>query len=185
MASVIPEGMRAYTIHTPTVEAGVAGFILPGNHVDVLLTMESRGDRDQTGGGSTITLLQKVPVLAIEQRVVAPAESKVDPNQLKSVTLLVSPRAAAKLNLGQSKGKLHLALRNLTDKDDALTRPVFASELWGEKQTEAPKVEQLAAPTSEAAPPAPAPRQAPPPPQFIRTLRGTQEGAVRLDPAGN
>ena len=179
MAAVIPEGMRAYTIHTPTVEAGVAGFILPGNHIDVLLTMEARGDRDQTGGGSTITLLQRVLVLAIEQRVVAPAESKVDPTQVKSVTLLVTPRAAAKLNLGQSKGKLHLSLRNLTDKDDALTRPVFATELWGEKQPETPKPEQLAKPTLEAAPPAP------PPPQVIRTLRGTQEGAVRLNPTGN
>src|SRR5262249_49419630 len=78
MAARIPKGMRAYTIHTPTVEAGVAGFILPGNRVDVLLTMEGRGDKDPTGGGSTVNLIQNVEVLAIEQRVVAPAESKVD-----------------------------------------------------------------------------------------------------------
>jgi pilus assembly protein CpaB len=171
MAAKIPKGMRAYTIHTPTVQSGVSGFILPGNHVDVLLTLEGKGDHDRTGGGSTITLLQNVPILAVEQRVVAPAESKVDPHQLKSVTLLVSPQAAAKLNLAHSKGKLHLSLRNLEDKEHTATRPFFAHELWGEKSPDPPKA-------------APAKRQLPPRPRYIRTLRGTREGSVRVAPSG-
>jgi pilus assembly protein CpaB len=172
LAAGIPNGMRAYTIHTPTVQSGVSGFILPGNHVDVLLTIEKQGERDPTGG-STITLLQNVLILAVEQRVVAPAESKVDPHQLKSVTLLVTPQGAAKLNLGHSKGKLHLSLRNLTDTADVTTRPIHAHELWGEKPVEKPAVVVL-----------PTPRVDPPRPRLIRTLRGTQEGAVRIAPAG-
>jgi pilus assembly protein CpaB len=173
MAAKIPKGMRAYTIHTPTIQAGVSGFILPGNNVDVLLTLGGNGDNDPKGSG-TVTLLQNVPILAVEQRVEAPAESKVDPNQLKSVTLLVTPQAAAKLNLAHARGKLHLSLRNLNDKEDIATKPVFARELWGEHQeTPPPKAEKVVPPVRKTAPK---------PPEIIRTLRGTQEGAVRVVP---
>jgi pilus assembly protein CpaB len=161
MTTKIPKGMRAFTIHTPTVEAGVAGFILPGNKVDVLLTLDNRGDQDPSGGGSTVMLLQNVEILAIEQRVVAPAESKVDPNQLKSVTLLVTPQEAARLSLGQTKGRLCLSLRNHGDSDQVLTEPVHVRHLLGEKLREAPK-----------------PTPPPPPPLQIRTLRGTSEGVI-------
>ena len=169
MATKIPKGMRAFTIHTPTVEAGVAGFILPGNKVDVLLTLDAQGDQNPSGGGSTVTLLQNVEILAIEQRVVAPAESKVDPTQLKSVTLLVTPQEVARLTLGQSKGRLCLSLRNHGDTDQVHTRPVHVNELLGEQPRER---------TEPAKPPEP-----PPPPLRIRTLRGTQEGAVLVQPA--
>jgi len=179
LAAKIPPGMRAFTIHTPTVEAGVAGFILPGNRVDVLLTIEGRMDKDLSGG-STTTLLQNVEVLAIEQRVAAPVESKFDPNQLKSVTLLVPPRDAAKLNLAQSTGKLHLSLRNLNDTEPVLTQPIFASEFWGKKfpEIKAP----LTLPKSPVAPTAPA--VAPPPPLPPRTPRGMRGGGVQAQPPG-
>jgi pilus assembly protein CpaB len=173
MAAKIPHGMRAFTIHTPSIEAGVAGFILPGNKVDVLVTLDSRLalDRDLTGGGTTAVLLQNVEILAIEQRVVAPAESKVAPDQIKSVTLLVTPQAAARLTLGQSKGKLCLALRNYNDEDQSTTRPVHVTSLLGEGAREQ---------TAEAKPAAPQLPPPPPPPLQIRTLRGTQEGAVLI-----
>jgi pilus assembly protein CpaB len=176
MATKIPKGMRAFTIHTPTIEAGVAGFILPGNRVDVLLTLERLNqrepERDLTGGATTAMLLQDVEILAIEQRVVAPAESKVAPDQLKSVTLLVTPQQAASLTLGQNKGKLCLALRNYGDDDMAATRPVHVSNLLGE---------QLAAQLADKPKPAVEARPAPPPPPLqIRTVRGTQEGAVLI-----
>jgi Flp pilus assembly protein CpaB len=93
--------MRAYTIHTPTVEAGVVAFIRPGTKVDVLLTREGQG------GGRPITLLQNVEILA---------EQRVGPNllhppiQFEPVTLVVTPREAMKLNLDQNKGELHLSL---------------------------------------------------------------------------
>ena len=65
-----------------------------------------------TGGGSTTTLLQNVEILAVDQKVDGPADNKVDSTNLRSVTLLVTPDQAAKLSLGQSKGTLHLTLRN-------------------------------------------------------------------------
>ena len=59
MSNLIPSGKRAYTVQTRTVASNVAGFVLPGNLVDVLLTF--RGNvNDETGGGSTTTILQAV-----------------------------------------------------------------------------------------------------------------------------
>jgi pilus assembly protein CpaB len=173
MAAKLPKRMRAFTIHTPTVEAGVAGFILPGSKVDILLTLDSKGDRDLTGGGSTITLLQNVEILAVEQRVVAPAESKVDLKELKSVTLQVTAQEAARLTLGQSKGKLCLSLRPLNDDEVVATHPVHVSQLLGEFPRE-----QVKEPA-----PLPPPPPAPPEPLRIRTVRGSTEGAVLVQPA--
>jgi pilus assembly protein CpaB len=104
----IPDGMEAYTIRTPTRAAGVAGFILPGNRVDVRLT-----DR---AGGRTTPILQDVAILAVDQRVDAPAENKVNDKELRSVTLLVTLEQATMLALGQAKGILHLSLRDPNDR---------------------------------------------------------------------
>ena len=68
LATLVSGGMRAFTI-TTNVASGVAGFILPGNKVDVLLTISNGGNNDNTGGGSTTTLLQNVEILAVDQRV--------------------------------------------------------------------------------------------------------------------
>jgi pilus assembly protein CpaB len=125
MAALVPSGMRAFTIHTPSVASGVAGFVLPGNKVDVLLTMEGKR------GSITMTLLQNLEILAVDQRIDAPVDNRVDPNQLRSVTLLVTPDQAAKLGLAQNKGALHLSLRNHSDDQLASTSPARLAELEG------------------------------------------------------
>ena len=127
-----PNGMRAFTIHTPSVASGVGGFVLPGNKVDVLLTMDGKR------GSITTTLLQNLEILAVDQRIDAPADNRIDPKQLHSVTLLVTPDQAARLGLAQNKGSLHLALRN--HKDDQLLRTSRArmAELDDGYQEEAP-----------------------------------------------
>jgi pilus assembly protein CpaB len=107
MVANIPAGMRTYTIPTPTVSAGVAGFIRPGNKVDVLLIVISNG------GGRITPLLQTVEILAVDQRVDARAENKGNGKELRSVTLLVTARQAAMLALGQSKGVLVIDLPSL------------------------------------------------------------------------
>ncbi len=128
LASLVSDGMRAFTI-TTNVASGVAGFILPGNKVDVLLTISNGGNNDFTGGGSTTTLLQNVEILAVDQKVEAPADNKVDSTNLRSVTLLVTPDQAAKLSLGQSKGTLHLTLRNPKDELAANVRPTTVNDI--------------------------------------------------------
>src|SRR5262249_56623723 len=117
------------TISTTTLASGVAGFILPGSKVDVLLTVTRTGTSDPTGGGQTSTLLQDVEILAVDQLVKAPADNRVDPKELRSVTLLVTPQQAAKLDLGQNKGILHLSLRNPEDHAPAVTRPATLADL--------------------------------------------------------
>ena len=205
MAALVPTGMRAYTIHTPTVASGVAGFILPGNKVDVLLTVTERlwtgTIGDATGGGSTTTLLQHVEILAVDQRLDAPPENMIDTAQLRSVTLLVSPDHAAKLSLAQTKGKLHLSLRNDEDTLPVNTQPVTLKSLRFQQEETTGQGQVLeslmnvlgrvfslggqdpVASTSEtpeeetvAVPRAARLR--------IRTLRGTASGGVDLDPIG-
>lgn len=156
MAALVPDGMRAFTIHTPSVASGVAGFILPGNKVDVLLTLEGKR------GSITTTLVQNLEILAVDQRIDAPADNRVDPSQLRSVTLLVTPDQAARLGLAQNKGALQLSLRNHKDDKLANTNPARLSELDGEYR-EKPPVEVVAV----AAQPSP-------PQHFVTIYRGNR-----------
>jgi pilus assembly protein CpaB len=174
LASLVTGGMRAFTI-TTNVASGVAGFILPGNRVDVLLTISNTGNADDmTGGGSTTTLLQNVEILAVDQKVEAPADNKVDSTNLRSVTLHVTPDQANKLSLGQTKGTLHLTLRNPKDELAENIKPTTVNDI--QFHAEAPKAEPPPAP-----PPAPVQVQ-PPPKKTIRTIRGSNEGMVVVTP---
>ncbi|MFM8581468.1 MAG: Flp pilus assembly protein CpaB, partial [Planctomycetaceae bacterium] len=102
---------------TPNISTGVAGFVVPGNKVDVLLTMHAGGMDDSSGGGTTMALLQNVTVLAVDQKIEAPTDNKIDVKDMRSVTLVVTPWEANQLDLGQNKGTLRLALRNPLDDD--------------------------------------------------------------------
>jgi pilus assembly protein CpaB len=170
LAALIPKGMRAYTIQATRVASNVAGFILPGNRVDVLLNVKG-SQTDETGGGSTTTLLQSVEILAVDQRLDAPADNKVNPKDLGSITLLVTPEQAALLDLGQSAGQLTLALRNPEDANEAKTRPATLADIRfrQEKPTPQPK---------EEARPATVPQPKEPEVFEILTLRGSQQGRV-------
>jgi len=176
LASLIPRGMRAYTIQASKAASSVGGFVLPGNKVDILLTLRGRND-DQTGGGSTITLLQAIEVLAVDQQLDAPAENKNDPRQLHSVTLLVTPEQVAVLDLGQSSGALTLSLRNTDDLNETTTRPATLSDFRRQQKkssvTSAANVQQLMQDAGHVEEP-PAVR--------IITLRGDQRGEVEVDP---
>ena len=162
LAALVPKGMRAYTLMPSRGGAGttglsaalsVAGFILPGNKVDVLLNL--RGSiNDETGGGSSTTLLQSVEVLAVDQRLDAPADNKSNPKDLGSVTLLVTPDQAALLDLGQNLGQLALSLRNLSDSDPSATRPAMLRDVLGLKEKSLPATLQSALLGNRAPPPA-------------------------------
>ena len=128
IAALIPDGYRAYTIQTSRIASNVAGFVMPGHRVDVLLTL--RGGRDdETGGGSSTTLLQAVDILAVNGLLQPPTENHVDPKQMDSVTLLVTPDQAGLLDLGQNIGKLTLSLRNLDDIAESKTMPATVNLL--------------------------------------------------------
>jgi len=183
LAAIIPAGMRAVTIQTPNVATGVAGFILPGNRVDVLLTMSGQGTADDTGGGSTITLLQNLEILAVDQRTDVPEENLVDSKELRSVTLLVTPMEAARLDLGQNKGTLRLTLRNPTDELTNFVTPVTLAGLH--RDPSEPEKVQPEPVASQISQPVATPTMASPKKKFnaqIRTLRGTRAGLIQISP---
>src|SRR5262249_16299494 len=134
----------------------------------------------------TTTLLHDVEILAVDQRIDAPAENKVDVKEMRSVTLLVSPDEANILELGQSKGNLYLTLRNRDDRGAGKTRPATMLDLqlrgemtWDQRAKEiVAALGEALAKARLAAPPA-ARRVAP---MKIRTLRGTNEGLVTVTP---
>ncbi|MDR9827448.1 Flp pilus assembly protein CpaB [Vibrio sp. FNV 38] len=106
LAALIPENKRAVTIRVNDV-IGVAGFLLPGNKVDVLNTVKYNKT-----SANTATILRDIRVLAVDQT------AKTDDNKpviVRAVTLEVSPTEAEKLMTAQSKGEIQLALRNPHD----------------------------------------------------------------------
>lgn len=176
LAALIPPGMRAVTIQATRVGSNVAGFILPGNKVDVLLNLRG-GQDDGTGGGSTTTLLQAVDVLACGQQTEAPETNKMDSQGSSSVTLLVTPSQAALLDLGQNMGQLALSLRNLSDTTDVETPTAIVKDI--RFHTEKSAVVGAADGKTELAVTAPA--TAEPVDRWILTLRGSQRGRVQLN----
>ena len=152
--SLVTPGMRAYTIQTPSVSAGVGGFIQPDDRVDVILTVTStkREDDHQTGGAIATVLLQNVQVLAAGPSLEAHAETtKVENRQLNSVTLLVTSRQAQELTLAQTKGTLNLAMRRDSEATDEAPPPLYLSDLPFLRETpNAGESETIRVPTVEA-----------------------------------
>ena len=105
----IPEGMRAISLKSDEV-VGVAGFLLPGTHVDVLVTYHGMGPQ---GGAMTTTVLQDTQILAAGQKTQPDPEGK--PSTVDVVTLLVSPADAERVVLASSQGVVHFVLRNGAD----------------------------------------------------------------------
>ncbi len=114
MAAILPSGMRAISTQI-SPETGAGGFILPNDHVDVILTRRER-DADKAGGGdshSSETILTNVRVLAIDQNVEEKNGQKVVVG--KTATLELTPSQTETLALSQQLGTLSLALRSITD----------------------------------------------------------------------
>lgn len=180
MASLIRPGMRAFTIQTPSFSSSLAGLIQPGNRVDVLLTITPPGSPGDDAA-TTSTLLQNVELLAVHTTVEAEAVAKVDPNGARSVTLLVTPRQAAILDLAQNKGTLHLSLRN--GRDDAPVGETTATlaDLGLPPAPLAPAEPVASAPAPEPIPSSPVVEPEPEPVVLtVRTLRGTVAGRDQI-----
>jgi pilus assembly protein CpaB len=113
MPALIPKGMRAVSVRVNEVVA-VAGFVVPGTRVDVLLTGAPTGG---TGEPQTTTVLENVAVVASGQKLERNAAG--EPQTAPVITLLVSPEDAQKLTLSSSEGRIQLSLRNPLDTDQA------------------------------------------------------------------
>ena len=170
LGPIIPVGMRAVSVRVNDV-AGVAGFVLPGMRVDVLVT----GRPPASDGTFTTTCLQNILVLSAGQTIQADSRGQAMP--APTVTLLATPDQAEILTLANQEGHIQLVLRNGSDHAIEKTSGREIAELYGIRSR------RVRAATN--GPPKPAPRQveiatskpAPPlpPPDQIIVIRGNQK----------
>jgi len=120
LSALITEGKRAITVRVNDV-IGVAGFALPGNYVDIIVSTETVPDPNASRGREqsiSKIVLERILVLAVAQEV---NRDETKPRVVNAVTLEVTPEQAEKLDLARSVGTLSLALRNQVDPAAALT----------------------------------------------------------------
>jgi pilus assembly protein CpaB len=145
----IPPGMRAMSVKVNDV-IGVAGFVVPGSRVDVVVTIRKEND------GITSTVATNVQVLAAGTRLdQGRSETESKPKDSTVVTLMVTPKDAERIALAQSEGQIVLALRNPLDHEAIETGGVRTRALLGQPEpqspTPAPQVVKPAAPRRVAA----------------------------------
>jgi pilus assembly protein CpaB len=186
LSTVIENGKRAVTVAVDDVR-GVAGFIFPGDFVDVVLTRTNNNTGPQDFAE---VILQHVKVLAIDQMA---GERQEHPTVAKAVTVEVSPEQALRILLATNVGKLSLILRQpaevaiapdakVTDRDlfsSDVAQPSAASE----NPRSPPMLSQVAFVQPE---PAAAVRQPPPPTEpttrkitIVRSVKSEQYDVPR------
>jgi pilus assembly protein CpaB len=149
----IPEGMRAISVKVNEV-IGVAGFVIPGTRVDVMVTVRRPGN---DGTSQTRVVLSNVTVLTAGTRFDqerATAEGKAIPTSV--VTLLLTPADAEKMTLASEEGRIMLALRNPLDTAPTQTEGARMNALLGDASP-APVTKVVQGRTYVKAAPAPAP----------------------------
>lgn len=138
LSSNLPVDMRAVTIPVNEV-SGVAGFVMPGDVVDVMLTREN----------VTTVLLENVPVLAIDRR---SNEQNTEPAVVGTATLQLDPLSAQRITLARQVGTLSLALRNVENQEMGARPRITLADL-GTGFRIAPRAGRVArAPAASSAP---------------------------------
>jgi pilus assembly protein CpaB len=126
LAATIPTGMRAAAVKVNDV-VGVAGFVTPGMHVDILISGNPPGGNNAEGS-RVRTMLQNIEVLSAGTDIQRDAEGK--PQQVQVVNLLVTPDQAEALSLASSETRIQLVLRNPLDNDVAKPTGTAVAELF-------------------------------------------------------
>lgn len=124
LTTKIPEGMRATAVKSDEI-VGVAGFLFPGSHVDVLVTFRADG----LPSPATQIVLQDVEILTIGQRLEPDPQGK--PETVNVVTLLLTPEDSQKLVLASSQGSIQFVLRNGGDHTRVPVTAVQVAQLVG------------------------------------------------------
>jgi pilus assembly protein CpaB len=124
LSAVIPAGKRAITVRVNDV-VGVAGFALPGNYVDIVVSTQIEGEGTAERQISKI-VLEHILVLAVAQEA---GRDETKPKVVNAVTLEVTPDQAERLDLARSVGTLSLVLRNQMDKEGTETAGVMKRQL--------------------------------------------------------
>jgi pilus assembly protein CpaB len=172
LATLLPEGMRALAVRVDDV-IGVAGFIHPGDRVDVVVTMQPRQD----GNFISKIVLQNIKVLAVGKDIEHRGKDAREAVPVTVATLMVTSEEAERLALSADRGRILLALRGVADEVFADTRGITPPALLLTSAPEPPKPEVVAAPPVRARARREVARNDPPPAapkekQTIEILRG-------------
>jgi pilus assembly protein CpaB len=184
MAATIPPGMRACAVRVDQV-VGVAGFVLPGMRVDILIMGSPPGGT--AGDGPKIkTVLQNLQVLAAGQNIQKDAEGK--PVQVQVVSLLVTPEQAEILSLASNESRIQLILRNPLDTEASKTEGSTMAGLFSGVKTKAPAPAAAtgarkapAAVKPPVAPPKTPAVQAPPAIYLIEVINGPRKDQAKFN----
>ena len=129
LAAALGAGMRAITVPV-NVSSGVAGFVFPGDHVDLVLTQQVEGGGDGPALKVSETIIRNLRVLATDQRITdKDDDGKTAVKVFANVTLEVTPRIAEKVAVAQSLGSLSLSLRSIADNTAEIDRAVASGNL--------------------------------------------------------
>jgi pilus assembly protein CpaB len=176
LSPIIPPGMRAVSVRVNDV-ISVAGFVLPGSRVDVLVTGVPRAGGGEAGP-VTRTILSNIQVLSAGKNI--QPDAKGQPENVPVVTLLVTPEQGEILTLASSEGKIQLALRNNTDDqrtsgNGTRAAEIFAGPVKAPEARPKPRPRAVVPVAKIAAPPEAARIAPPPPPPQIELIRGDKK----------
>lgn len=132
MAAILPHGMRAVSLDVAP-DTGAGGFILPNDHVDVLLTRRDKSAEKATGVERFVseTILRNVRVLAVDQTIGEKGGQRVVVG--KTATIELTPRQAETLALARQLGTLSLALRSLLDSQSSTPESIDEDDRGGRR----------------------------------------------------
>jgi pilus assembly protein CpaB len=129
LAAALGPGMRAITVPV-NASTGVAGFVFPGDRVDMVLTQAVEGGGDGQPLQVSETIVRNIRVLATDQRTDSKdADGKTEVKTFSNVTIEATPRIAEKIAVAQSMGTLSLSLRSIADNTAELERAVASGEV--------------------------------------------------------
>jgi pilus assembly protein CpaB len=129
LAAALGPGMRAITVPV-NAASSVAGFVFPGDHVDMVLTQTVSGGGEGPALKVSETIIRNLRVLATDQRVSEKNDDgKTEVKTFSNVTLEVTPRIAEKISVAQSIGTLSLSLRSIADNTSDLERAVASGDI--------------------------------------------------------
>lgn len=129
LAAALGPGMRAVTVSVGAATS-VAGFVFPGDRVDLVLTQEVAGTGDGPALKTSETIIRNLRVLATDQRTTnTNDEGQTEVRTFSTVTLEATPRIAEKIAVAQTIGQLSLSLRSIADNTAELERAIAAGEV--------------------------------------------------------
>jgi pilus assembly protein CpaB len=129
LAAALGPGMRAVTVRMDPA-TGVAGFVFPGDRVDLVLTQDVPGGGDGPPLKASETIVRNLRVLATDQRTSSETEEgKAPVVTYSTVTIEATPRIAEKIAVSQTIGTLSLSLRSIADNTAELERAIAAGEV--------------------------------------------------------